>query len=371
MEKISELRHKILELNYRINLKFWKNNLIFLLIVINHIAITFLYLIYGYSSYADFSGTDMTEFFILMIRSNFYWAFVYRNSDKIKLFASKIISDRKTFSNNERIIKICRNYERSENYVLLAFIISGTLSALMAIVMTFFTKFNNFHLPMNFYIFFLPLNESSINWWINYFYQANVIAFGSILANIYFPLTLWLINHSSWGHEVLISCMKEFHEVVERKSTSNDVEIDHKLNDVVKQSYLVLYDHEEIRQFLKFNFLIEFSLLAIMFCMSIYTITTSAFVSSFIFTSMLYPIAQVYIYCAISSKVMTQVDKLVDVIYETSWYTLNTNQRKALQLMLCKFQNFKGFNGIFIKVDMDAFQKLMIDIVSERETKYD
>lgn len=233
------------------------------------------------------------------------------------------------------------------------FLIMSASALSFVISCILFFKVNEYHLPLRLFIVWWPIN-GPVNWTLNYCFQVLVEVFAGGFLVIYFPLTVALMNHSCWGFDVLTVLINEL-----KSTKDNETDrFDEQLKNIVLRSYKILEYHYEAQELLRFNFLLEFSVLSFVFCLSLFTVAANANGSAVVYLVLQVTIAQLFLYCWVGTKFIKSVETLQAAVYNVRWFELNVTRRKMIHLMLVMVQHVKGFNGIFNQVGMDTFQKV-------------
>lgn len=220
---------------------------------------------------------------------------------------------------------------------------------------------NSYHLPLNAFISALPFDTvPSINWALNYLQQFATMVSTANFFLVYFPVSLLLMNHSCWVVDVAILSAVELEENLKDKESraSDGKATREKLRNVASMCLKVIEWQDEVRKALQFSFLTEFSLISIILCLCIYTLTKNFSQLFFIMGLLQGSLSQVYVYCWMGAKFDFCMEKFAAALYNTDWYRLSWKQRKELQIVLRMAQNVKGFHGVFKNLNLTAFQKV-------------
>lgn len=218
---------------------------------------------------------------------------------------------------------------------------------------------NSYHLPLNAFISFLPFDTvPSINWVLNYLQQLVTMVSTANFFLVYFPISLLLMNHSCWVVDMAILSVVELEGSLKEGRAPDCRIVEKSLRNVASMCLRVIEWHGEVRKVLQFSFLTEFSLISVILCLCIYTLTTNFSQLFFIIGLLQGSLSQVYVYSWMGSKFDSRVEKLASVLYDTNWYIMSVTQRKQLQIVLRMAQNIKGFHGVFKDLNLAAFQKV-------------
>lgn len=216
---------------------------------------------------------------------------------------------------------------------------------------------NAFKLPMKFYIFFLPIDEISINWALNYAFQLIVEFFAVIFFLGYFCMSMILVNHSCWVLESSRFSIHELGEILMAEELDKDV-VRAALKKVLDESLEIISWMNEARRILRMSFLAEITFLSSILCMGIFTFISSPKESIFplIITTIVF--TQLAVYCLMGSRVNRGIEKFQEMCYNLRWDRMKPTQQKDLQLVLVMTQHIKGFDALFKSVDLELFQNV-------------
>lgn len=227
----------------------------------------------------------------------------------------------------------------------------------------FFDSTQN-RLPLAFYILGLTVDGSfSANWAINFGFQVLVLIVNSSFFSAYLPMTMILMNHSCWIIDFAQETVSDLNNElvcpgIGLIATSKSEPIQEKLKKVVDATCDVIEWQRKAQKLLELSFLMEFSLLSIVLCMSLTSLHNDLSDSLSVGPILNVCIAQLFVYCWIGSRINSRFDLLSNSLFGINWERLHGNQRNVVQLLLLMCQNLKGFNGVFKKVDLSTFQKV-------------
>lgn len=251
--------------------------------------------------------------------------------------------------------------------------IVGTFSLLVTLLimvpclmmtMNAFIVPNEYHLPLNFYIIFLPFEEPyGFKWLLNYLYQV-MSSYNGVAAYItYFPMIMILMNHACWKVDSTLLSVESFKKLSDEEDSARHSEYFREcMSEVIERCMEVIAWQQKIQGILQLNFLLEFTVDSVFFCLSFYTMKANVFESFYISTQLPVILTQIFVYCWTGSKYKSRVEKLSEALYGLKWNDFSPKQRRDLQLTLMMTQNIKGFNGIFNSVDLATFQKVEVGL---------
>lgn len=213
------------------------------------------------------------------------------------------------------------------------------------------------HLPFNFFIVAFPFEGISVNWLVNLIYQFCFAAIAASFLFFYYSVVLLLMNHSCWGLDSLIIHIEKLQSIdVEDNKHSVSREIQERVKIIA--TYKVIEWQNQAQDLLKFNFLLDFSLLSSIYCCCLYCLAADPFASLFPYMVVAILLSQLFILCLMGHRVIVRIEKLQAFVYGVKWYSMTAAMRREIQLILIMAQNLKGFNGIFNEVNMETFQSV-------------
>lgn len=222
-----------------------------------------------------------------------------------------------------------------------------------------FLKLNEVSQPLNFYILFLPYDDFSLNWFLNYIFQVCVVIDS---VGFFFPflsISLFILDHSCWTFDNLMILVEQCRSSTEEhdcKNLSSREALETQLKEIVSKSCSVLEWQEKVQDHQQIIFFIDFTLQSFMSGLCLVTLALDIKASSFIYVMLSITMTQLFVNCWMGERVVKRIDKLTAAIYDLPWYLMSVKQRKEIQLILIMAQNMQGFNGIFNKVNMETFQ---------------
>lgn len=220
-------------------------------------------------------------------------------------------------------------------------------------IAVFFLKFNEYQLPYNFYLFFLPIDSFlSINWIVNYLVQVVLMFYCVSLFYTYSAFKLLMMNFSCWEIDALALQVKKLFQSGELDGH------DDQLRKTVDRSYRVLQWMEQVREIFRVSFLCDFSFASVIFCMCLYTLSFDPFGSVIVYVVFFVIFSQLSIDCWMGSHVDERIERLVNDVYDINWHSVNVNYQKDILMVLIMSQRMKGFNGIFNSVNLETLQKV-------------
>lgn len=281
---------------------------------------------------------------------------------------------RLSYQNDPEIWQLTLGHCKKEFLSLLGFAISIVLNIGFAFASIIFFQVNEYRLPLKVFIVWLPFNDISRNWFLNFFYQLSMALMAAGLLVAYIPLIMFLINHSCLGLDVSIKLAEKIRatskelnmneisddKIAAKKARKSRIEksITNQIEKLVETSYTFMERHAETQDLLKFNFFLEFSVLSTIFCCCLFTISADYRATVMAYLAMFLFVPQLFIYCWLGNRVISRVEKLAATVYDIRWYAMKVEHRKDILKILLMAQNMQGFNGIFHDVSMETLQKV-------------
>lgn len=259
-----------------------------------------------------------------------------------------------------------RTYCKTELSMSFAFMAVVTVASIIIDFGGFFNNSRKNVLPLQYYILGLPVDRRiSLNLLINFGYQL----FSQLIVLIFFiayaPMTIILMNHLCWRCDFAFELIEELEFFLKAAGSGliyrNYSEMfEEKLRKVINATYDIIEWQKQAQDLLVLSFLAEFSLLSVMLCMSVTSITSTLSDLVTAVPALLICTSQLFVYCWLGSRVKTRFDLLSNSLFGVNWERLHSHQRQDLKLILQMCQNLKSFNGIFDSVDLTTFKKVCI-----------
>lgn len=228
------------------------------------------------------------------------------------------------------------------------------------VLVQFLASFSAYQLPYDFYIIFLPPQNSWFSWAVNYIFLAACDLIITIFLACYVSLPLLLMNHSCWLLDMIKMAANEMNNGLQLDEDHECVDnSNERLRKIVDRCEKFDKWRIELQNLLRWNFNLEFQVQSTILCLSIYVLsfvsTGAQLVSIVIFISLL----QLYAYCWMGSQISVRFDQ---VSHEVSkhFYLMKPSQRKSLLSILHWTQNMKGFSGTFNGVNLETFKMVCI-----------
>lgn len=228
---------------------------------------------------------------------------------------------------------------------------------------------NDYHLPFNCHIPFLPPDEFSFAWELNYLFFFLATTFASLFFISYMPLPLLLMNQTCWLLDMALMTADEMNKNLQLDDEVLDQERIKITNGHVKtfieRCEKIVEWRNEVQELLQWNFNVEFQIQAITLCFFIYFLSLNFFASFIVLNSFLVCLGQFFLLCWMGTRVKNRIDQLS---YEISknWYLMQPKQRKTIQMILHWTQSMNGFTGTFKEVNMETFQAVGEKFTSKR-----
>lgn len=281
-------------------------------------------------------------FLVSALRATVYIIFMLLLSERVRSTANQIIRNREEAAITHPSLTL--RYKKQELRASNFFIASSLMGVILFFSVVLFQK-NEYALPLKFYIVYLPFQETTTNWLINYIYQMIVAFVTAPCLIIFFTLTWVMMNQCCWEWDMLIEDIKAFSDDSEFKK-------------IVERSVKAINFQKEVQTLLQFNFTIEFAILSTIFCLALYSIALDPFGSFMGYAIIQMILFQLFITCWIGDRFSERVSALTTAIYNVEWYTMKASRKKELVMILRWSQDLRGFRGVFNRVNMETMQKV-------------
>lgn len=256
-----------------------------------------------------------------------------------------------------------KKYCRSEIFVSFVFAAMTTAVTPIAYLGGFLIESRENVLPLFYSIPGLPVDRNfSFNLLFSFGFQVASQLIMFILFITMVPITAIVMNHLCWFCDLALESIEDLQNLLESGSFLVDKVdgklFEEKLRKVVNVTCDIISWQKQAQTLLVFSFLVEFSLLSVVLCMSLTSIASTL---SDLFTTapvVLMCTLQLFVYCWLGSRVKTRYDSLTTTLFGMNWQRLQGHQRRDFRLILEMCQNLKGFHGIFKAVDLSTFQKV-------------
>lgn len=221
--------------------------------------------------------------------------------------------------------------------------------------------YNEYKLPLSFYIVFLPYPQTTLIWLVNYIYQVVCVAFAATFQFTYFPMSLLIMNQTCLLADKSILQAQIFSDIVGKESknssgtklsTSDQIKV---IIEATRQTQQWL---DEVQNLMQYNFLCEVGGLSFMCGAGLFPIALRPFGSLMIIDMVFVCLGQLFVYCWMGNRLTTRIDRLTKKLYDTNWYMLPKKQQKDLQIILLMSQNMRGCNGIFCDMSYETFLRV-------------
>lgn len=247
----------------------------------------------------------------------------------------------------------------TENFCKIEFriVFSTHLVFSVVVILTQLTSlFSPYHLPFDFYIFFLPPHDSWFSWTVNFIVMVMCNFINTTFYACYVSLPMLLMHQSCWLLDMIKLAADEMNDGLQLEEDHGLVENTNAgLKKIVERCEKFDKWRIEMRNLLRWNFNLEFQIQSTILCLSIFVLSFvsngAQLVSLVIFISLV----SLYGYCWIGTRILTRIDQLP---HEVSKYfhLMKPPQRKILLSIIHWTQNMKGFSGIFSDVDLETFR---------------
>lgn len=104
-------------------------------------------------------------------------------------------TDRKPLWKKQDVWQLTNDHCKIEFLASTIYACSTMFTCCFVLILPFFCVINQYRLPLNFYIVWLPIEGLSVNWLLNYAYQVIMTTFEGTFLIYYVTLTMVLTNH--------------------------------------------------------------------------------------------------------------------------------------------------------------------------------
>jgi 7tm Odorant receptor len=275
-------------------------------------------------------------------------------------FFPPLIVDRKSpLDGDEEARQLSLIYSKRECFGELLFNIASSISFLVLECACFFVKTNGYFLPINFCIE-LPNVDPSINWTLNYLFQAVAIFFGAFVFFSYSSALFIVLDHSCWAIDTVKLLIEKLKASVGDDEALTEMA---RREMIVKQLAAIHRAHlgaikwnNDVQELIQINFLLEFSIYSVLICLCVFTVAKTG--SLYILMLLVVLLTQLLAFCWMGNRVLERIDELTTAVYDVEWYRFEVSQAKAVQMMLRASQDMKGFHGVFKSLSMRTFQQV-------------
>lgn len=285
------------------------------------------------------------------------------NWPKLKVHLQQIIDDRWVatcnvklnlmivfyrFANtiNQQQMLLNSQYFRKEMKLLKIFAIFIVTSAMFTNTIAIMATPNQFHLPSNFYVTFLPFPKPfSLFWVINYCLQTCCATFTIAFFLAWLPTLLFTLHHSAW---LIDSALIEV----------NDKDVAFDIERLAKLVSKITVWQIRSQRLLQINFLIEFNFLAVILTLASFPLSNKVDDSISVVVVIMVMLMQLFLFCWFGSHVKDRLIQLTAALYNIEWYVLKTNQQKDLMLLILMARKIRTFHGVFKKVNLVTFKEV-------------
>lgn len=271
---------------------------------------------------------------------------------------NQIGEERESFQNHEGCRELSLKHSKRAFYLTAAWFSMVSFGHISINCLCAFIEVNKFHLPINFYITLFPVDGFTLNWTINYFYQVLTSTFGAFSLLVSLPLMMFTIDHACWELDIAVLLFEDLNDVPLENSLLRKMT----LKNILDLTRGILKTQRDVQSLIGFNFFMEFSLMGMIICMSLFTFISDSMDAGPSLMTFIISLIQLSIYCFMGNRVIVRIDKLRETVYDTSWYLFELSQQKEIQMIVTVYQYMKGFNGIFNPIGLETFRKVSLFI---------
>lgn len=221
---------------------------------------------------------------------------------------------------------------------------------------------NNFRLLTKCFIVFLPFEEVSLNWAVNFIFQIAVMLSASVFFAFYFSSFMILMNHSCWIIESTIIGIRKMNLQFKKDSETLSPFIERNFKENLKKNVDLTCEiinwNNEINKMYRLSILAELLTISALSCLFVFTFELSESDSKFLFYVTIVTLIELLFYCWMGARVEKHIKDLSAAVYEIDWHLMTTNQQQDIKLVLQMTQKIKSFDGVLEPLNMDTFQQV-------------
>lgn len=279
---------------------------------------------------------------------------VLLNSSRFSTFIMQLLADRSRplapgHSSDDRHVTF--RYCKKEFLSTVRFFAVLSVQSVMFSVNGIYVSPNEFRLPNNFVIPWLPFEVYSWNWAINYVFDFFTYIMSVVAWSFYLSMILVFISHSCCMVDSALFYTRQLQGSDNSEETFNE-----SMKILVDSCCEILKWQRGVNSFLKYSFFVEFAMMSTMICAMVFSAINYGVKIFFVLSALV--VTQLFVTCMLGSKLNGRFLKLSAAVYELNWLEMTAKQRRDLQMTLMMSQNMKGFNAIFVPVNFKTFQSV-------------
>lgn len=273
---------------------------------------------------------------------------------------SKIREDRQYLQRNKSFWPLIDSYTTFERK-LLRFLFWGTV-VLASIVIFLIPAFNinQKRLPLNFNIFFLPVEHSLLNWWTNYIFQFILLTSASFTFNCHFTTTILVISHICFKIDTTLISVKRFGESFADNfmRNFNHSDIKSRMVRVFDETNDVVEFTKMAQRFIAIPNLVDTIIICFTICTSLFVTGNNWLASIYCLVLIFMAVVQLAMYNIAGQIMINKLEALELSVYDTPWYNLHYKERKDILFILLVTQQLKGLKGVFYNLCNETFYQV-------------
>lgn len=219
---------------------------------------------------------------------------------------------------------------------------------------------NDYRLPFNFYLIFLPFEGFSFNWILNYVYQLGLGLIAAVFICANFPLTLLVIDQICLHVETATLNVEHLNRLLgsPKNDSSRRLAIKKRFIMIVEKTRQIEQWRVDVQDLIQFHFLILLTAASFVFCLAIFTISKNVFGCLTILFVLSTFMCQLFVNCWMGTRFMTSIEKLSVALYEIEWHLLEPKHQKDLQMIILMVQTRPPLDGVFKAVTLQTFKEV-------------
>lgn len=271
-----------------------------------------------------------------------------------KRLISIIIRDRQYLQTNKRFWPLIESYSNFERKILLFLNWSIIGFAFITIIVIPELHLTENSLPLNVELSFLPIENSSVGWWINYAYQFTLLMAALFIFNAYIGVTILVISHACFKVDTAMISVKRWGNSFKENTKNikywriwNHSVIENRMKRVVDETNDIIEYTKMAQKLIAMPNFLDNLIVCFAICVTIYSILNDWKSSLASLVYFVLTFSQLALYNIAGQIIINKMNSLSFSVYDTPWYNLSYKKRKDIMSVLLATQNMNGLKGIF------------------------
>lgn len=185
---------------------------------------------------------------------------------------------------------------------------------------------NTYLLAFDFYINYLPLESFPFAWELNYLVMVFWIVFDVLFYICYFPLPILLMNHSCWLLDMASMTAGQMNTDLNLKNDQKDLDV----KMLAKRCGKFIKWQNKTQYLLRWNFNVEFKILTVISCLTIFSLGLDFFGSGFVLIIFLVCFCQLFVLCWMGTRIKNRLDQLSQDVSK-NWYLIQPTSERTFR----------------------------------------